>query len=38
MWFERDLRYDLWLMLSVMGLIGLGIVMIYSTSAIPAEH
>jgi cell division protein FtsW len=38
MWIERDLRFDLWLLLAVLGLTGIGIVMIYSTSSIPAEH
>lgn len=38
MWVERNLRYDLWLLVGVITLAGLGIVMIYSTSSIPAEH
>ena len=38
MWFERDLRYDLWLVLGVLSLLGIGVVMIYSTSSIPALH
>jgi cell division protein FtsW len=38
MWIERDLRFDLWLLLAVLSLTGIGIVMIYSTSSIPAEH
>ncbi len=38
MWFERDLRYDRFLLLGVIFLTGLGIVMIYSTSSITAER
>jgi len=38
MWIERDLRYDLWLIMGVVVLVGIGIVMIYSTSSIPAQH
>ena len=38
MWFERDLKYDLWLIMAVVGLVGIGIVMIYSTSSIAADH
>jgi cell division protein FtsW len=37
MWFERNLRYDLWLITGVLALTGLGIVMIYSTSSITAQ-
>ncbi|MFO8057453.1 MAG: putative lipid II flippase FtsW [bacterium] len=36
MWIERNLRFDLWLLLSVVSLTFLGIVMIYSTSSVTA--
>jgi cell division protein FtsW len=35
---ERNLRYDLWLIMGVVALLGIGIVMIYSASSIPAQH
>lgn len=38
MWFEKGLKYDLWLILGAAGLAGLGIVMIYSTSSITAHQ
>lgn len=38
MWFERNLRFDLTLLVGVVCLVGVGLVMIYSTSSIPAEH
>ena len=38
MWIERNLRYDLWLIMAVVALVGAGIVMIYSTSSISAHH
>ena len=38
MWFERELRFDLTLLAGVVCLTGFGLVMIYSTSSIPAEH
>ncbi len=38
MWIERGLRYDLWLIAGVVSLLGIGIVMIYSTSSIPAHY
>lgn len=38
MWIERNLRFDLWLLVGVISLTGLGLIMIYSTSSIPAEH
>lgn len=37
-WIEKDLRFDLWLTMGVVSLTGIGIVMIYSTSSITAEH
>ena len=38
MWIERNLRFDLWTLLAVISLTGIGIVMIYSTSSITAEQ
>ncbi len=38
MWIERNLRFDKWLILSTVCLLGIGVVMIYSTSSISAER
>ncbi len=38
MWIERDLRFDPWIILTVTCLMGIGVIMIYSTSSIPADH
>jgi len=38
MWIERNLRFDLWLLVSALALVGLGVVMIYSTTSFLAER